>query len=52
MTEWWWCLSEILLGTKSASTEINFAPVETGIDCLQPAKENSLEAWWKTWLFI
>lgn len=36
MTEWWWCLSEIPLGAKSARTEIYSAPVETGIDHFQP----------------
>lgn len=36
MTEWWWCLSEIPLGAKSACTEIYSAPVETGIDHFQP----------------
>lgn len=36
MTEWWQYLSEILLGAKSATSEIDFAPVETVIDHCQP----------------
>lgn len=35
MTESWWCLSEIPLGAKSASPDIDSAPVETGIDHFQ-----------------
>lgn len=36
MTEWWWYLSENPLGAKSACTEIDSAPVETGTDPFQP----------------
>lgn len=46
MTEWWQCLSEFFLGAKSATSEIDFAPVETVIDHFNPTMEK--EIWWKT----